>query len=119
MARVAVVTGSNKGIGFAIVRGLAKKFEGDVFLTSRSEERGTEAVKELKKEGLDVKFHQLDIDDRDSILKLRDFLKENYGGLDILINNAGIAFKNDATESVGHQVWALFLFLPDSVSLLN
>lgn len=103
MARVAIVTGSNKGIGFAIVRGLAKKFDGDVFLTSRSEERGLEAVKELKKEGIDVKFHQLDIDDRNSILKLHDFLKENYGGLDILINNAGIAFKNDATESMGHQ----------------
>ena len=126
MPRVAIVTGSNKGIGFAIVRGLAKKFEGDVFLTSRSEERGLEAVANLKKvlrirlkyskstiflncyfqlqEGIDVKFHQLDIDDKDSILKLHGFLKTNYGGLDVLINNAGIAFKQDATESVGHQV---------------
>ena len=48
-ARVAVVTGSNKGIGFAIVRGLLQKFDGDVFLTARSEERGLAAVGELKK----------------------------------------------------------------------
>ena len=38
--RVAVVSGSNKGIGFAIVRALCKKFDGDVFLTSRDEVEG-------------------------------------------------------------------------------
>jgi len=48
MARVAVVTGSNKGIGLAIVKGLSKTFEGDVFLTSRSVERGLKAVDKLK-----------------------------------------------------------------------
>ena len=37
---VAVVTGSNKGIGFAIVRALCIKYEGDVFLTSRDEGKG-------------------------------------------------------------------------------
>ena len=42
--RVAVVTGSNKGIGFAIVRGLAKAFKGDVYLTARNEERGLKAM---------------------------------------------------------------------------
>ena len=38
--KVAVVTGSNKGIGFSIVRGLAKAFQGDIILTARNEERG-------------------------------------------------------------------------------
>ena len=61
-AKVAVVTGSNKGIGFAIVRGLAKAFQGDVILTARNEERGLKAVEDLKLEGFEVKFHQLDID---------------------------------------------------------
>lgn len=49
MTRVAVVTGSNKGIGYAIVKGLFGKFDGDIVLTSRSEERGLEAVENLKK----------------------------------------------------------------------
>ena len=49
MSKVAVVTGSNKGIGLAIVKGLVAKFEGDVYLTSRSEERGLAAVEQLKK----------------------------------------------------------------------
>ena len=37
---VAIVTGANKGIGFGIVRALCKKFQGDVYLTSRDEARG-------------------------------------------------------------------------------
>jgi len=42
--KVAVVTGSNKGIGFATVKGLLGKFDGDVFLTSRNEELGLAAI---------------------------------------------------------------------------
>ena len=38
-------------------------------------------------------FHQLDITDRESIVKLRDFLHGKYNGLDVLINNAGMAYK--------------------------
>ena len=49
MTKVAVVTGSNKGIGFAVVKGLYGKFDGDIYLTSRSEERGLAALEELKK----------------------------------------------------------------------
>lgn len=90
---VAVVTGSNKGIGLAIVRALCKQFPGDVYLTSRDAGRGQAAVAQLQQEGLRPLFHQLDIDDPRSIRALRDFLKEKYGGLNVLVNNAGIAFK--------------------------
>ena len=95
--RVAVVTGSNKGIGFAIVRGLCKKFEGHVFLTSRDIKRGKEAVQELEREGLHPKFHQLDITSEESISSLKKFMLETYGGVDILVNNAGIAYKTSST----------------------
>lgn len=47
-SRVAVVTGGNKGIGLAIVRGLCKQFEGTVYLTSRDTERGLLAVNALE-----------------------------------------------------------------------
>ncbi|XP_053561922.1 carbonyl reductase [NADPH] 1-like [Bombina bombina] len=92
--RVAVVTGSNKGIGFAIVRSLCKNFQGDVYLTAINPKLGQEAVKDLKdKEGLSAHFHQLDINDLQSIGNIRDFFKKKYGGIDVLINNAAIAFK--------------------------
>ncbi|XP_029459375.1 carbonyl reductase [NADPH] 1-like [Rhinatrema bivittatum] len=90
---VAVVTGGNKGIGFAIVRALCKQFTGDVYLTARDTKLGEAAVKELQGEGLKPLFHQLDITDLQSIRNLRDFLQREYGGIDVLINNAGIAFK--------------------------
>ncbi len=54
--------------------------------------RGEAAVKFLKQEGLDAKFHQLDITDEQSIARLRGHLEEKHGGLDILINNAGVGF---------------------------
>jgi len=101
--RVAVVTGSNKGIGFAIVKELCSKFDGHVYLTARDEGRGKAAVEELNKLGLHPKFHQLDIGDETSVIRLRDHLQAEYGGLDVLVNNAGIAFKNSATESFGVQ----------------
>lgn len=101
--KVAVVTGSNKGIGFAIVRALCKQFDGDVILTARDAGRGKIAVDSLKGEGLDPKFHQLDIDDPQSIDYLRDFLRDQYGGLDVLVNNAGIAFKMDSEAPFSEQ----------------
>ncbi|CAI9574907.1 unnamed protein product [Staurois parvus] len=102
--RVAVVTGGNKGIGLAIVRALCKQFQGDVYLTARNTQLGAKAVQELKeKEGLSPLFHQLDINDLNSIRALRDFLKDKYGGLDVLINNAGIAFKAADTTPFGTQ----------------
>ncbi|XP_014663163.1 PREDICTED: carbonyl reductase [NADPH] 1-like [Priapulus caudatus] len=101
--RVAVVTGSNKGIGLGVVRGLCKQFDGDVYLTARDEKRGTDAVAELQREGLSPKFHLLDISDHASIERLRDFLKQQYGGLDVLVNNAGIAYKNSSTASAAEQ----------------
>ncbi|XP_007939445.1 carbonyl reductase [NADPH] 1-like [Orycteropus afer afer] len=91
--RVALVTGANKGIGFAIVRELCRQFSGDVVLTARDTARGQAAVQQLQAEGLSPRFHQLDIDDLQSIRALRDFLLREYGGLDVLVNNAGIAFK--------------------------
>ncbi|XP_061601496.1 carbonyl reductase [NADPH] 1 [Cololabis saira] len=91
--RVAVVTGSNKGIGLAIVRSLCKQFQGDVYLTARDVGRGQEAVQALSSEGLKPLFHQLDINDLNSIITAAAFFKEKYGEVDILVNNAGIAFK--------------------------
>ncbi|KPJ14621.1 Carbonyl reductase [NADPH] 1 [Papilio machaon] len=102
-SKVAVVTGGNKGIGFAIVRGLCKRFEGDVYLTSRDEERGKKAVSELNKEGLSPLYHQLDITVKESVEVFRDYIKQKYGGIDVLVNNAAIAFKVNAKESVAVQ----------------
>ncbi|XP_069331070.1 carbonyl reductase [NADPH] 1-like [Eulemur rufifrons] len=92
-SRVALVTGANKGIGFAITRDLCRQFSGDVVLTAPDTALGQAAVQQLQAEGLSPRFHQLDIDDLQSIRTLRDFLRREYGGLDVLVNNAGITFR--------------------------
>ncbi|KAI4886810.1 hypothetical protein NFI96_002944 [Prochilodus magdalenae] len=103
--KVAVVTGANKGIGLAIVRGLCKAgYSGDILLTARNEKLGLESLELVKSEGhKNVHFHQLDIRVQSSCLELKKFLEKNYGGLDVLVNNAGIAFKVTATEPFGEQ----------------
>lgn len=61
-----------------------------MYLTSRNATKGQQAVNQLKALGLNPKFHQLDITDETSINALRDHIKDTYGGIDILINNAAI-----------------------------
>ncbi|XP_057370188.1 carbonyl reductase [NADPH] 3-like [Daphnia carinata] len=101
-SRVAVVTGANQGIGYATVKELCKTFSGSVYLTSRNENLGRAAVEELGKLGLHPKYHQLDIDDESSVLRLRDYLKATYSGLDILVNNAAmlILAKNEDSREL-------------------
>ena len=72
-------------------------------MTSRDVERGKKALKELNKLGLEPKYHQLDIDDESSVIVLRDYLLSTYGGLDVLVNNAGTAFHYDTSASFSEQ----------------
>ncbi|XP_016649849.1 PREDICTED: (+)-neomenthol dehydrogenase-like isoform X1 [Prunus mume] len=98
--RYAVVTGANKGMGLETVRQLASKGF-TVVLTARDEKRGLEAVEKLKESGLSgqVVFHQLDVANPATVASLADFIKTQFGKLDILkvkqldsaqVNNAGI-----------------------------
>lgn len=95
--RVAVVTGGNKGIGLSTVKFLCQKFDGDVILCSRDEGRGKEALQLLQQQGLSPKLAQLAIDDKESVENLRDFLLKEYGGLDVIVNNAAIAYPHAST----------------------
>lgn len=81
------MTGANKGIGYEICRQLASNGI-LVVLTARDEKRGLEAVQNLKDSGISddlVIYHQLDVVDPDSIVSLAEFVKNNFGKLDILV----------------------------------
>jgi len=104
MVRVAVVTGANKGIGYHIVKLLLRSQPHDiVYLTSRDEGRGRDAVTALKEEGIDASFHPLDLDSADSVVRFAAYVKDKHGGLDVLVNNAGIAYKRDSTAPFDEQ----------------
>ncbi|KAJ0837256.1 putative short-chain dehydrogenase/reductase SDR, NAD(P)-binding domain superfamily [Helianthus annuus] len=89
--RYAVVTGANKGIGFEICRQLASNGV-KVVLTARDEKRGIDALAKFKDTHLSdlVLFHQLDVLDPVSVASLAQFVKTQFGKLDILVNNSGI-----------------------------
>jgi NAD(P)-dependent dehydrogenase (short-subunit alcohol dehydrogenase family) len=86
---VALVTGAYRGLGYETCRQLAQNGH-TVILTARKEQAGREAAERLHKAGLEVAFHPLDVLQSESISKLADYLKRQYGRLDVLVNNAGI-----------------------------
>jgi len=101
---VAIVTGANKGIGFACAQRLCEELGNDatVVITARNEELGMAAVAELAAQGHRAVFKPLDITSQPSIDALATWVK-TQGGCDILINNAGIAFKLSAPEPFPEQ----------------
>lgn len=86
--KLAVVTGANKGIGFHIAEQL-RDAGLRVVIACRSEERGMEAAKQLG-----VELEILDVAFQESIDSFCQVMMEKYGYLDVLVNNAAIAFKS-------------------------
>lgn len=97
--KIAIVTGANRGIGFEICHKLAQ-IGMHVVLTSRNKTKGLIACQKLQEEGLDVIYHQLDILDPKSIQTTLTHIKEKYGRLDVLVNNAGVVLdKNGSSDT--------------------
>lgn len=95
---IALVTGANRGIGLEVVRQLAQRGFTTV-LGSRDLEKGRAAAEALV--GVEVDPRRLDVADPDSVRELASGLEDDYGRLDVLVNNAGIHY--DPWES-GLQV---------------
>ena len=89
MEKIALVTGANRGIGLEISKQLAAQGI-TVVLTARNMQTGRPLVNELRQQWKHTWFHQLDVTDEASIQDLYNYLAEDCGHLDILINNAGI-----------------------------
>lgn len=86
-----VVTGANKGIGFEVAKQMAE-LGYFVYLGSRNEQKGLEAIRNLKKLNIsNVELLQIDVSDLDSVKEAISKLSTKIDALDILINNAGIA----------------------------
>jgi len=87
---IALITGANKGIGLETARQLGAR--GVTVLTAaRDEARGQQAERTLRDGGADARFVLLDVTDEKSVRQAADWIDKEYGRLDILINNAGIA----------------------------
>jgi 7-alpha-hydroxysteroid dehydrogenase len=86
--RVAVVTGSGKGIGAAIAIALAEA-GADVALVARTGADLERVADEIRRRGRRPLVFPADINDLDTLPRLLDAIDEAFGGLDIVVNNAG------------------------------
>ena len=95
---VALVTGSNKGIGLAVARQLGKQGYA-VWLGCRDSTRGESAASGLRDEGIEASPLLLDVIDEASVKAAVDRLGQEVGALDVLVNNAGISMGTPAKAS--------------------
>jgi NAD(P)-dependent dehydrogenase (short-subunit alcohol dehydrogenase family) len=97
--KIALVTGANKGIGFEVVRQLAAS-GCTVLLGARNRALGEEAAATLKREGREVRYLAIDLDDLATIATAAKDIGTEFGQLDVLVNNAGIAAQGDGLPSI-------------------
>ncbi len=97
--KIALITGANKGIGFEVARQLGKAGQ-TVLIGARNAELGEAAAAKLKGEGIDARFVELDLGNEKTIKAAAAFIEKEFGRLDVLVNNAGIADKQDGPPSV-------------------
>lgn len=88
--KVALITGSDSGIGRAITEAFAEE-GATVIITYHSDEQGAiDTTKHIKKIGGECSFFRLDVSDEHSVKEVFSKAVEKYGKIDILVNNAGI-----------------------------
>lgn len=89
--RVAVITGGARGIGLGIAEKLADENYALVLVGRRPAEDVTDTVQALEQRGAKVLYHVCDISNTDDHAALVEATLETFGGIDVLINNAGVA----------------------------
>lgn len=101
MPTVALVTGSNQGLGFALVETLCRAIGADavVYLTARDAERGAQAVQRLRAKNLSPTLHLLDVSDDASVAALAETIRARHGGIDIVISNAAARISREIPQA--------------------
>lgn len=98
-SRIAVITGSNRGLGYEIAKKLGQRQGIQVILTSRGEASGGAAQEKLDREGVSADYHSLDVNSDRSVQAFTEWLSQTYSKVDILINNAGVNPTEQIEES--------------------
>ena len=88
--KVVVITGGATGIGYAFAKRLGKE-GAKIVIAGIREDRVKEATNSLKELNIDCASLVCDVTNEDDLIKLETFSRSQFGSIDVLINNAGIA----------------------------
>jgi 3-oxoacyl-[acyl-carrier protein] reductase len=102
---VAWVTGSSKGIGRAVVLGLAEQGCDVVVHYNSSEDDAREVEERIKGFGNDVLMLKGDVTDAGDVRRMVGEIEDRYGRIDILVNNAGSMVKRATLAEMTEEVW--------------
>ena len=105
--RVAIVTGTSRGLGQCLARALAKA-GADLVLTSRERARLSPFAEEMQGLGRRTLSLELDVRNHDSIDRMAAAAEKEFGHLDILVNNAGCNIRKPALD-VSWEDWNVIL----------
>jgi 2-deoxy-D-gluconate 3-dehydrogenase len=100
--KVAIVTGGNRGIGFAIAGGLAKA-GASVVIANREAEAGQKAAEALRSESFKAAFVPTDVSVKSSVENLIAKVREDFNRIDILVNSAGVIDRGPVEDFTEEQ----------------
>ncbi|AFZ71227.1 dehydrogenase of unknown specificity, short-chain alcohol dehydrogenase like protein [Caldisphaera lagunensis DSM 15908] len=96
--RYALVTGGDRGIGKAIAIKLSSQNIFTIISYRKREEEAISTLNYIKSKNGKGDMIKADISNKEDVEKMANYIKEKYGGIDILINNAGVGFTSKFTD---------------------
>ncbi|CAD8201504.1 unnamed protein product [Paramecium pentaurelia] len=89
--RIVLITGANRGLGLKLAEVLAEKYS--LILTARKQDELERIKENLEKkfQNLEIRTHQLDVSNKESVANLKDWLVQQHLKIDVLVNNAGVS----------------------------
>ena len=102
--KIALITGASKGIGNAVAKRFAGQGANVAFTYLSSVEKGEALEKELSAMGVKAKGYRSDASDYEAAEQLIKSVVEDFGGLDVLVNNAGIT-KDNLLMRMSEEMW--------------
>jgi NAD(P)-dependent dehydrogenase (short-subunit alcohol dehydrogenase family) len=107
--KVAIVTGGGQGLGRAIVVEMARRRAGAIAVVDRNADAAAETAELARAAGAQALAIECDLRERDQILSMVETTVEQFGALDVLVNNAGIIesmlTSSRSVDSLPEDVW--------------